>query len=100
MQKVTYFLLQRHANIYWQTKRNSEIISVITPPKRRRRPVTICVFSKSKEPLPGMEDVVNSQKDFNIAVHSHLHFYLKKKLRPYIFQIKKNWKDINILGSL
>lgn len=59
MQKVTYVLLQRHANSYWQTERDDEIRSVVSPAKRRRRPVTICSFSNGKEPLPGLKNMMS-----------------------------------------
>ncbi|KAG1351972.1 hypothetical protein G6F62_002832 [Rhizopus arrhizus] len=59
MQKVTYVLLQRHANSYWQTERDDDIRSVVSPAKRRRRPITICAFSNGKESLPGLKDMMS-----------------------------------------
>ncbi|KAI8972483.1 kinase-like domain-containing protein [Pilobolus umbonatus] len=59
MQKVTYVLLQRHANSYWQTERDDDLSSVSSPAKRRRRPATICaVSSDKKEPFPGLNEMM------------------------------------------
>ncbi|CEG67504.1 Putative CAMK/CAMKL protein kinase [Rhizopus microsporus] len=58
MQKVTYVLLQRHANSYWQIDRDDEIRSVASPAKRRRRPITICAFSNSKDSFPGLKGMM------------------------------------------
>lgn len=58
MQKVTYVLLQRHANSYWQTERDEDIRSV-TSPAKRRRPATICAVSEGKEPFPGLNEMMS-----------------------------------------
>ncbi|KAL9556857.1 hypothetical protein MBANPS3_001679 [Mucor bainieri] len=58
MQKVTYVLLQRHANSYWQTERDDDIRSVASPAKRRR-PATICAVSEGKEPFPGLNEMMS-----------------------------------------
>ncbi|KAI8049145.1 kinase-like domain-containing protein [Gilbertella persicaria] len=57
MQKVTYVLLQRHANSYWQEERDDDIRSVSSPAKRRR-PATICAVSQGKEPFPGLNEMM------------------------------------------
>ncbi|KAI9275312.1 kinase-like domain-containing protein [Sporodiniella umbellata] len=69
MQKVTYVLLQRHANSYWQTERDDDIRSVASPAKRRRRPVTICAFPNGKEPLPGFKNMMSklAQQDKSLS---------------------------------
>lgn len=79
MQKVTYVLLQRHANSYWQTERDEEIrsgrlfhfhifVSIaiinvhlpsVTSPAKRRRPATICAVSEGKEPFPGLNEMMS-----------------------------------------
>ncbi|CEP19895.1 hypothetical protein [Parasitella parasitica] len=58
MQKVTYVLLQRHANSYWQTERDDELRSVSSPVKRRR-PATICAVSEGKESFPGLNAMMS-----------------------------------------
>ncbi|KAI8878199.1 Pkinase-domain-containing protein [Backusella circina FSU 941] len=56
MQKVTYVLLQRHADSYWQAEREDDMQSVYSPAKRRR-PATICAVPGNKEPIPGLNDM-------------------------------------------
>ncbi|ORX51587.1 Pkinase-domain-containing protein, partial [Hesseltinella vesiculosa] len=75
MQKVTYVLLQRHANDYWQKVHDDEIRAgnnrpkktccsspasfLVTSPAKRRRPATICtVIPSRKEPLVGLNEMV------------------------------------------
>ncbi|KAI8367876.1 kinase-like domain-containing protein [Choanephora cucurbitarum] len=58
MQKVTYVLLQRHANSYWQEERDDDIRSVSSPAKRRR-PATICAVPQGKEIFPGLNDIIS-----------------------------------------
>lgn len=62
MQKVTYVLLQRHANSYWQTERDDDLRSIASPAKRRR-PATICAVSEGKEPYPGLNDMMSKLAD-------------------------------------
>lgn len=62
MQKVTYVLLQRHANSYWQTERDDDIRSIASPAKRRR-PATICAVSEGKEPFPGLNEMMSKLTD-------------------------------------
>lgn len=75
MQKVTYVLLQRHANSYWQTERDDDIRSgtvramrpssdanktaIVASPAKRRRPATICAVSEGKEPFPGLNEMMS-----------------------------------------
>ncbi|KAI8376998.1 kinase-like domain-containing protein [Blakeslea trispora] len=58
MQKVTYVLLQRHANSYWQEERDDDIRSISSPAKRRR-PATICAVPQEKEIFPGLSDMIS-----------------------------------------
>ncbi|KAI8138547.1 kinase-like domain-containing protein [Fennellomyces sp. T-0311] len=64
MQKVTYVLLQRHANNYWQVDRDDDFHSCESPAKRRR-PATICGVASSNGigsksgPLPGIDDMMH-----------------------------------------
>ncbi|KAI9263577.1 kinase-like domain-containing protein [Helicostylum pulchrum] len=62
MQKVTYVLLQRHANSYWQTERDDDSRSLASPAKRRR-PATICAVSEGKEPFPGLNEMMSKLAD-------------------------------------
>ncbi|KAI9497592.1 kinase-like domain-containing protein [Zychaea mexicana] len=73
MQKVTYVLLQRHANNYWQIDRDDDIrkcgtsrlVLISQSPAKRRRPATICGVASSSGisskgvPLPGIDDMMH-----------------------------------------
>lgn len=62
MQKVTYVLLQRHANNYWQTERDDDIRTAESPAKRRR-PATICsaatTTTSARDSLPGIDGMMH-----------------------------------------
>ncbi|KAI8880668.1 Pkinase-domain-containing protein [Backusella circina FSU 941] len=57
MQKVTYVLLLRHANSYWQTERDDDTRTV-TSPAKRRRPATICAVPERKAPFAGLNEMM------------------------------------------
>jgi len=59
MQKVTYVLLQRRANKYWEVGHPDDDI-VPTTPAKRRRPVTICAVGLNRNALPGIASVMAS----------------------------------------
>lgn len=84
MQKVTYVLLQRHANNYWQTERDDDIRTgkgkkesckcvllllihihhVAESPAKRRRPATICsaattTTTSARDSLPGIDGMMH-----------------------------------------
>jgi hypothetical protein len=84
MQKVTYVLLQRHANSYWQTERDDDnrsgillktiylknlstdtgFFTIVASPAKRRRPATICAVSDGgKEPFPGLNEMMSKLAD-------------------------------------
>ncbi|KAI8388541.1 kinase-like domain-containing protein [Radiomyces spectabilis] len=72
MHKVTYVLLQRHANNYWQTERDDEIRS-LTSPAKRRRPATICGVASGKDSLPSIDGMM-------------LHLAEKERKTPRVMQ--------------
>ncbi|KAI9284470.1 kinase-like domain-containing protein [Umbelopsis sp. AD052] len=60
MQKVTYVLLQRRANKYWEIGHPDDDV-VPTTPAKRRRPVTICAVGINRNSLPGITSVMASE---------------------------------------
>jgi hypothetical protein len=57
MQKVTYALLHRRANKFWETGHPEDDL-IPTTPTKRRRPITICTAGINRSMLPGISSVM------------------------------------------
>ncbi|CAM0142436.1 unnamed protein product [Umbelopsis sp. WA50703] len=65
MQKVTYVLLQRRANKYWEVG-NADDDSMPATPAKRRRPVTICALGANKDSMPAIASVISSTSQHSV----------------------------------
>jgi hypothetical protein len=96
MQKVTYVLLQRRANKYWEIGQADDEI-VPTTPAKRRRPITICAVGSNRNTLPGIASVFASDSRSN----AHTNCNSTPSLCPLDpdIQLKQSVNKMDMLGS-